>query len=35
MSELYEKIYAAVCKIPKGKDATYSQVATMVGNPRM
>ena len=35
MSELYEKIYAAVQKIPKGKVATYAQVAAMAGNPRM
>ena len=35
MSELYEKIYEAVKTIPKGKVATYAQVAAMVGNPRM
>lgn len=35
MSELYEKIYAAVQKIPRGKVATYAQVAAMAGNPRM
>lgn len=35
MSELYEKIYAAVQKIPCGKVATYAQVAAMAGNPRM
>lgn len=35
MSELYEKIYAAVCRIPKGKVATYSDVAAMAGNVRM
>ena len=35
MSELYEKIYAAVCRIPEGKVATYAQVAAMAGNPRM
>lgn len=35
MNELYEKIYAAVCKIPEGKVATYSDVAAMVGNARM
>ena len=35
MSEIYEKIYAAVCRIPKGKVATYADVAAMAGNPRM
>ena len=35
MSEIYEKIYAAVQKIPMGKVATYAQVAAMSGNPRM
>jgi len=35
MSELYEKIYAAVQRIPRGKVATYAQVAAMAGNPRM
>lgn len=35
MSEIYEKIYAAVQKIPRGKVATYAQVAAMAGNPRM
>ena len=35
MSELYEKIYAAVQKIPRGTVATYAQVAAMAGNPRM
>ena len=29
---LAEKIYAAVRKIPRGKVATYSQIATLVGN---
>ena len=35
MSKIYEKIYEAVCKIPKGKVATYADVAALVGNPRM
>ena len=35
MSELYERIYKAVQKIPRGKVATYAQVAAMAGNPRM
>ena len=35
MNELYEKIYAAVMMIPRGKVATYAQVAAMVGNPRL
>lgn len=30
-----KRIYEAVKKIPKGKVATYSQVAEMAGNPRM
>ena len=35
MSELYEKIYAAVKTITRGRVATYAQIAAMVGNPRM
>lgn len=35
MSDIYEKIYAAVQKIPRGKVATYAQIAGMAGNPRM
>ncbi len=35
MTELDEKIYKAVQTIPRGKVATYAQVAAMVGNPRM
>ena len=35
MNELYERIYKAVTTIPRGKVATYAQVAAMVGNPRM
>ena len=30
----YEKIYEVVSSIPKGKVATYGQVAFMAGNPR-
>lgn len=35
MSLLYEKIYGAVRKIPRGRVATYAQIAAMAGNPRM
>ena len=31
---VFEKIYNVVRKIPKGRVATYGQVATMAGNPR-
>lgn len=37
MAELknsYEKIYEVVKQIPKGKVATYGQVAALAGNPR-
>ena len=30
----FEKIYEQVRKIPKGKVATYGQIAIMAGNPR-
>ena len=30
-----KRIYEAVKRIPRGKVATYSQVAAMAGNPRM
>lgn len=30
----FEKIYDVVQKIPKGKVATYGQVAALAGNPR-
>ena len=30
----FDKIYAVVKKIPKGKVASYGQVALMAGNPR-
>lgn len=31
---VFEKIYKVVCEIPKGKVATYGQVASLAGNPR-
>lgn len=31
----FEKIYEQVKRIPKGKVATYSQIALLVGNPRL
>ena len=31
---VFERIYKVVCEIPKGKVATYGQVATLAGNPR-
>ena len=34
MTTTYEKIYSAVRKIPKGKIATYGQIAKMIGLPR-
>ncbi len=30
----YERVYEAVQKIPKGKVATYGQIALMAGSPR-
>ncbi len=33
-SDLYSKIYKIIQKIPKGKVATYGQIAAMAGNPR-
>ena len=30
-----KRIYEAVKKVPRGKVATYSQIATLAGNPRM
>lgn len=35
MSELYEKIYKAVQKIPKGYVTTYAGVGAMLGNPKL
>ena len=31
---VFERIYKVVCKIPKGRVATYGQVALLAGNPR-
>ena len=31
---VFKKIYSVVSKIPKGKVATYGQVAALAGNPR-
>ena len=31
---VFEKIYEVVMKIPKGRVATYGQVAMLAGNPR-
>ncbi len=33
-SELYERIYALVRRIPEGKAATYGQIAFLLGMPR-
>lgn len=34
MENSFSKIYAVVKKIPKGKVATYGQIAAFAGNPR-
>ena len=34
MDGAFERIYAVVRKIPRGKVATYGQVARLAGNPR-
>ena len=31
---VFDKIYKVVCEIPRGKVATYGQVALLAGNPR-
>jgi methylated-DNA-protein-cysteine methyltransferase-like protein len=31
----FEKIYAAVCQIPRGSVMTYGGIAALAGNPRM
>lgn len=31
---VFERIYGVVCKVPKGKVATYGQIALLAGNPR-
>ncbi|MFA6525755.1 MAG: MGMT family protein [Patescibacteria group bacterium] len=33
-NDFYQKIYALVGKIPKGKVATYGQIAALAGAPR-
>lgn len=35
MRDTWERIYDAVCQIPKGKVASYGQIAALAGNPRM
>ncbi len=35
MKNTFDKIYDIVKKIPYGKVATYGQIATLVGNPRL
>ena len=30
----YDRVYEAVCRIPKGKVATYGQIAMLAGSPR-
>ncbi len=32
--KIFSAIYAAVCSVPRGKVATYGQIAAMCGNPR-
>ena len=34
MESFYERVYAAARKIPKGKVATYGQLALLAGSPR-
>ena len=33
-SNFFNKVYSVVCCIPKGKVATYGQIALMCGSPR-
>lgn len=33
-SNFFDKVYQAVCKIPRGNVATYGQIALLCGNPR-
>lgn len=35
MGSVFEKIYAVVRKIPRGRVATYGQIAALAGNPRL
>ncbi len=32
---VFSMIYGAVCSVPRGKVATYGQIAAMCGNPRL
>ena len=34
MGPFYESVYTVVCRIPKGRVASYGQVALLAGNPR-
>lgn len=34
-SSLYEQIYSIVKRIPKGKVATYGDIASVLGNPKL
>ncbi|MCI9628171.1 MAG: MGMT family protein [Eggerthellaceae bacterium] len=34
MGEFADKVFAAVCRIPRGKVATYGQIAKLIGAPR-
>ncbi|MHA6403659.1 MGMT family protein, partial [Escherichia coli] len=29
-----QRVYAVVCQIPRGKVATYGQIARLIGSPR-
>lgn len=31
----FEEIYAVVCNVPRGKVASYGQIARLCGNPRL
>lgn len=35
MSHTFQRIYAAVSRIPSGRVASYGQIARLVGNPRL
>lgn len=34
MGDFSEKVFRAVCRVPRGKVATYGQIARMIGSPR-
>lgn len=34
MMSFYDRVYKAVCMIPKGKVATYGQIALLAGSPK-